>query len=120
MFMYFETLMPQYLDGRHVDFILEIEATRSRPVHQETPNGKLSGSRSLLIVLGSAFADLRHWLGSWLKYRQTCDKLMRLSERELQDVGICRTDIFGARAQLGRCIPPEPATLRLDRIPIIH
>ena len=70
--------------------------------------------------LGSAFEDLRLWLGSWLKHRQTCDKLMRVSERELQDLGISRTDIFGARAQLGRRIPPEPATLRLDRIPIIH
>lgn len=45
-----------------------------------------------------AFGDLRHWLRSWRKYRQTCNELMRFSERELEDLGICRMDIFGARA----------------------
>jgi uncharacterized protein YjiS (DUF1127 family) len=67
----------------------------------------------------TAFGDLRRWLRSWRKHRETSNALMRLSERELQDVGICRMDILGAQAWRGRQIPQEPATLRLDRIPII-
>src|SRR5258708_2889834 len=49
----------------------------------------------------SPFGDLRRWLRSWLKYRQTYNELMRLSERELQDLGIRRMGIFGARARHG-------------------
>ena len=30
---------------------------------------------------------------SWLKYRQTCDELRRLTNRELADLGILRADI---------------------------
>jgi uncharacterized protein YjiS (DUF1127 family) len=30
---------------------------------------------------------------SWLKYRQTCNELNRLSNRELADLGIVRADI---------------------------
>lgn len=34
----------------------------------------------------------------WRQYRQTCDELNRLSERDLNDLGICRSDIpFVAR-----------------------
>jgi uncharacterized protein YjiS (DUF1127 family) len=87
---------------------------------------------------GGAFKHLRRWLRSpgararqmasvvvrtyrnWRRYRQTYNELMRLSERELQDVGICRIDVFSARARHGRHIPQDPATLRLDRIPIIR
>jgi uncharacterized protein YjiS (DUF1127 family) len=89
-------------------------------------------------AFGGTFEDLRRWLRNpgaragemaslvvrsyrnWRKYRQTCNELMRLSARELQDVGICRMDVFSARARHGREIPQEPATLRLDRIPIIR
>ena len=67
-----------------------------------------------------ALRDLRQWLRNWRKHRQTCNELMRLSDRELQDVGIYRMDIFGAHARHGRHTPQEPATLRLDRVPIIH
>ena len=67
-----------------------------------------------------ALGDLRQWLRNWRKHRQTCNELMRLSDRELQDVGIYRMDIFGAHARHGRHTPQEPATLRLDRVPIIH
>ena len=68
----------------------------------------------------NAFGDLRRWLSSWRKYRQIRSELMRLSERELEDIGIHRMDILGAHARHGREIPQEPATLRLDRIPIIR
>ena len=30
---------------------------------------------------------------NWVKYRQTCDELSRLSNRELADLGILRADI---------------------------
>jgi uncharacterized protein YjiS (DUF1127 family) len=68
----------------------------------------------------SAFGDLRQWLRSWRKHRQTYNELMRLSERELEDLGIRRMDIFDARAQHGRYIQQESATFRLDYIPIIR
>lgn len=35
---------------------------------------------------------------SWRKYRETCSELSRLSERELNDIGMARGDIpFVAR-----------------------
>ena len=34
----------------------------------------------------------------WRQYRQTCNELNRMSERDLNDLGICRSDIpFVAR-----------------------
>lgn len=30
---------------------------------------------------------------NWVKYRQTCDELNRLTNRELADLGILRADI---------------------------
>ncbi len=30
---------------------------------------------------------------NWLKYRETCNELNRLSNRELNDLGISRSDI---------------------------
>jgi uncharacterized protein YjiS (DUF1127 family) len=68
-------------------------------------------------AFGSAFEDLRRWLRSpgavarqlasavvqtyrnWRTYRQTHYELMRSSERDLRDVGICRMDVFIARAR---------------------
>ena len=67
-----------------------------------------------------ALRDLRQWLRSWRTYRQTCNQLMRLSERELEDIGIDRMDIVGAPARHGRHLPQESPALRLDRIPIIR
>ncbi|WP_097106352.1 DUF1127 domain-containing protein [Hoeflea halophila] len=38
---------------------------------------------------------------SWRKYRETCVELNRLSERELSDIGMSRSDIpFAARRAL--------------------
>jgi uncharacterized protein YjiS (DUF1127 family) len=68
----------------------------------------------------SALGDLRRWLRSWRKHRQTCNRLMRLSERQLEDIGIDRMDISGAHARHGRHVPQESPALRLDRIPIIR
>jgi uncharacterized protein YjiS (DUF1127 family) len=68
----------------------------------------------------SPFGDLRRWLTSRLRYRQTCNELKRLSERECEDLGIPRKDFLGAHARRDRDTPRELATLRLDRIPIIH
>ena len=61
MFPYFETSMLHYLDGRHIDFILEIEATRSPPVYHDWANERMSGSRSLsiiaaIVVIGAGLA----------------------------------------------------------------
>jgi uncharacterized protein YjiS (DUF1127 family) len=36
---------------------------------------------------------------SWRKYRETYNELMRLSPRELQDLGIARVDIPGIARQ---------------------
>ena len=65
-------------------------------------------------AFGSAFEDLRRWprslgararqmasplvrtYGTWRRYRQICNEMRCLSERELQDVGMCRMDVFGA------------------------
>ncbi|MBB3933810.1 uncharacterized protein YjiS (DUF1127 family) [Kaistia hirudinis] len=39
---------------------------------------------------------------SWLKYRQTCNELNRLTNRELADLGIARGDITNvARRSVG-------------------
>ena len=72
------------------------------------------------VAFRSALGDLRRWLRSWRTYRQTCNQLMRLSERELEDIGIDRMDIVGAPARHGRHLPQESPALRLDRIPIIR
>lgn len=38
---------------------------------------------------------------SWRKYRETCSELSKLSERELSDIGMVRSDIpFVARRAL--------------------
>lgn len=36
---------------------------------------------------------------SWLKYRQTCNELNRLTNRELDDLGIRRADIASLARQ---------------------
>jgi uncharacterized protein YjiS (DUF1127 family) len=76
--------------------------------------------RGLDAAFGNEFGDLRRWLGSWRKYRQTYDELRHLSECELQDIGIAGLDILCEHARRGRQIPQAPATLRLDRIPIVR
>ena len=68
----------------------------------------------------SAFGDLRRWLSSWRKYRQIRSELMRLSERELEDIGAQPMDILGTYARHARHLPQESPGLRLDRIPIIR
>jgi uncharacterized protein YjiS (DUF1127 family) len=68
----------------------------------------------------SAFGDLRRWLSSWRKYRQSYYALMRLSERELEDIGAQPMDILGTYARHARHLPQESPDLRLDRIPIIR
>jgi hypothetical protein len=45
---------------------------------------------------------------------------MCLTEHQLEDLGIGRRDIFGSRALHTGDTRREPATLRLDRIPIVH
>jgi uncharacterized protein YjiS (DUF1127 family) len=55
----------------------------------------------------SALGDLRRWLSSRRKYRPICNELMRLNERELEDIGIRRMDILGAHTQHGQHLPQE-------------
>ena len=67
-----------------------------------------------------AIEELTRRLRNWRKYRQSHNELMRLNERELEDIGIDRMDIVGAPARHGRHLPQESPALRLDRIPIIR
>lgn len=56
----------------------------------ETPTGS---SRSLLGAIGQAMAAIGSALASWPERRATYEKLRRLSDRELADIGIDRGDI---------------------------
>lgn len=45
--------------------------------------------------------NLKRSYASWRKYRETCEELEKLSERELSDIGLTRGDIpFVARRAL--------------------
>ncbi|MCT4333935.1 DUF1127 domain-containing protein [Paracoccus sp. YLB-12] len=46
------------------------------------------------------FADLRADFADWLKRRETRAELNRLSERELEDIGLNRADIDGVVASI--------------------
>ena len=57
-------------------------------------NRKTAGQRTIKMKLVKSYA-------SWRKYRETCVELNRLSERELSDIGMTRSDIpFAARRAL--------------------
>ena len=57
-------------------------------------NRTTAGQRMTSMKLVNSFA-------SWRKYRETCVELNRLSERELSDIGMTRSEIpFAARRAL--------------------
>lgn len=39
------------------------------------------------------FNNIARQVSSWRRYRNTYNELMKLSNRELDDLGICRADI---------------------------
>lgn len=43
--------------------------------------------------IGNSFALLSTLIGSWKDQRTTRRELNRLSDRELEDIGLCRADI---------------------------
>jgi len=58
----------------------------------------LSGTR-IAARLNGAFLNWRLSLSTWQKIRATRKALNRLSERELDDIGLCRADIDRVSAQ---------------------
>lgn len=57
--------------------------TQSRPV----ADGVFGG------VFGLSFADLWSRMATWNDRRVTRNELVKLSDRELEDIGLCRADI---------------------------
>lgn len=64
--------------------------TQSRPV----ADGVFGG------VFGLSFADFWAQLATWNDRRITRNQLMKLSDRELDDIGLCRADIDTVVARL--------------------
>jgi uncharacterized protein YjiS (DUF1127 family) len=64
--------------------------TQSRPV----ADGVFGG------VFGLSFADLWARVAGWNDRRITRNELMKLSDRELEDIGLCRADIDDVIARM--------------------
>jgi len=71
--------------------------------------------QSLLGVIGQALAVIGSALASWPERRATYEKLRRLTDRELADIGIARGDITRVFEPDFRL--PAPANANADAAP---
>ncbi|WP_420831387.1 DUF1127 domain-containing protein [Bradyrhizobium acaciae] len=53
-------------------------------------------------ALIAAVAAAPVWFGEWREDRRSWRQLAAMSERELQDIGVCRADICHRRSDDGR------------------
>ena len=61
-----------------------------------------AGGSSLRGRLSATFADLVSTLAVWNETRATRKALSQLSDRELDDIGLCRADIDDIASRLAR------------------
>ncbi|WP_309242754.1 DUF1127 domain-containing protein [Lichenibacterium dinghuense] len=59
-----------------------------------------------------------NFIASWRREREAIRELSRLSDRELADLGLCRSDIRGVVEEMSRAPAPEGTVARSAREPV--
>ena len=78
------------------DFVFKLATSQSYIDHTYDPTPRIPAQpapRSLLRLIGDGLAALAHGVRNWVDRQATLSEMGMMSDRELSDIGLARTDV---------------------------